>query len=138
MTPFGKFIRKVFEKTSARYYEGPEPPKRIEEHVFEFEKFYPNATREEWRAFATRHASNWYREGYMRGFEHAERHPDPYLSKLPPEFYADQQDPNWRWKPVDLETLRSPLEEDDPLIVDLDTTYAHRHGIPLVDGDDDE
>jgi len=49
----------------------PEPPKRIEEEVALFRVYYPDATVEDWEAFAVRLACNAHRSGFARGFHWA-------------------------------------------------------------------
>ena len=99
MTPVSKFIRNALERILDRYYEGPRAPDRIREMVVGFANECPRATRADWIAFATHHASEFYRAGFIRGSEWAER---DFLTRMPsvrPEEIMDLEDPNWRWHP---------------------------------------
>jgi len=100
MTRFGKWVRNNLEKYLGKYYEGFDAPDRLRAMVIAFANFYPQATRDQWIAFATAHAAESYRSGYMRGYEYIERDPDSWMPDVPPELIADQMDPNWRWNPA--------------------------------------
>ncbi len=77
MTPLARFLSRIAEKVAERYYEGPAAPQRLAEEVQLFRVIYPDATPDEWTAFATRLAGNAYCSGYQRGFEYVERDPNP-------------------------------------------------------------
>jgi hypothetical protein len=77
VTPFARFLSRIAEKITDRYYEGPEEPQRLAEEVRLFRAMYPAASPEEWADFTARLAGNAYRAGYTRGFEYAERDPNP-------------------------------------------------------------
>ena len=116
MTPFKRWLKKAAEKYAASFYEGPEPPQRLADMVTVFANMYPNATRAEWVSFASGHAQECYRSGFVRGYEAFERDDDPEWRHFRPEELADQMDPNWRWQPMPV-VLDLPFErvEDEPL-----------------------
>lgn len=94
MTPVLRLIRRVWETTRSRFYEGPEPPARIVRMVFLFARSHSVASRREWAEFAAILGQECYRTGYVRGAESAERwwrapHPTP-------EEVADLEVPWWR------------------------------------------
>lgn len=95
MTPVAKFFADLKEKLFGRYYEGPAAPQRLRFMVVEFAN-HTRATKEDWVEFATKLAEEAYRTGYQRGFEHAERDPEPYRDDLPPDVVADMLDPDWK------------------------------------------
>lgn len=97
MTPLARFVRRWRERLLGTYYEGPEPPYRLREMVLFFANFKPCATRQEWVEFASHHAAECYRTGYLRGLERAERDPDaqPWMQGDPDEL-ADAMSPGWR------------------------------------------
>lgn len=64
---------KVLEKLAGTFYEGPKPPKRLEERVQLFRLHYPDATPKQWAEFALTFGTNCYREGFARGYEWLER-----------------------------------------------------------------
>lgn len=87
------------EKVIDRFYEGPEPPERLEAEVIAFANAFPNATRAQWVEFASQQSGESYRSGFMRGFENAEREPvDPSVD---PDAIADLLDPTWRDRAYD-------------------------------------
>ena len=92
-TAIAKWVDRVLERDALGA-----APKRLHEVAIAYANACPHATRREWVAFATAHAAEAYRVGYQRGAEHADEAVPPERS-LPPEFYADQLDPNWRWRP---------------------------------------
>lgn len=98
MTPLLKFFRDAAQKALGKFYEGPEPPRRLGELVLAFAEAHPKATRGEWARFAQLHAEEAYRQGYVRGYEYVEREEGFFEGKRPEEL-ADQLDPDWRWRP---------------------------------------
>ncbi len=87
------------EKLFDRFYEGPEPPDRLGDMVIAFANMYPSATRLDWVQFASEHARECYRSGYLRGFEYAEREPDePEVD--PDELMDALEGRAWRDNPV--------------------------------------
>lgn len=113
MTPFTKWVRNAIESWIGTRYEGPQPPKRLEQQVLSFAEFYPKATRAEWVEFATRFAEECYRIGYTRGVEWAERDGEEGTD---PEALMDEIDPDWRSSdPVKLTNPDGvpPEERDD-------------------------
>jgi hypothetical protein len=62
---YQRFAKTVADKTHL----GPHAPPRLAEEVVVFDTLYPDATPEQWRAFATRHAQIAYQDGFRRGFE---------------------------------------------------------------------
>jgi hypothetical protein len=95
MTPLSKWIRDCAEKLARRYYEGPTPPRRIFELVDVFAESFPNATRREWRDFAVRIAGEFYRSGYIRGYEWYMRDADS--STDAPDVLITAHDPDGAW-----------------------------------------
>lgn len=116
MTPLQRWIRGKLEKWAGNFYEGPQPPDRLDAIVLAFVDTYPNATRRQWIDFAREHAREAYRAGYMRGFEYTERDPEGWRPDLPPELLADMIDPSWRWTPMDsgIEQVEDAPVEDVP------------------------
>lgn len=141
MTPFLGWLKRFVEKSFGTWYEGPEPPKRIEDMAIGFANAYPHATREEWAIFAKELARAFYKEGYQRGFEYVERLPiQAHYGKLPPELMTDQVDPDWRWRPVQLVVDKvepyEPPPEDVNEGLDLDVVFAHQQGGEQEESDD--
>lgn len=73
MRPLRTQARELLERMLGRFFEGPDAPERLEEHVELFRKLNPAASSREWASFATRLASTAYQDGYTRGFEWRER-----------------------------------------------------------------
>lgn len=73
MTALGRFLRDTLDRLQRRYYEGPEPPPRLEQEVRIFAATHRDATVDDWKEFATRFAQNAYRDGFTRGHEWAHR-----------------------------------------------------------------
>jgi len=113
VTPAVKWLTRLRDKWLGNFYEGPEPPQRLREIVVVFANLHSRATRAEWLEFAAAHAEEAYRCGYVRGFENAERDPDPI--DVPPERLADQMDPSWRWQPNVLLTDPLGIVQGEPL-----------------------
>jgi hypothetical protein len=84
----------LVEWALGRWYEGPEPPRRLVEHVIEFTNDNPNANRGEWIRFARTLAAESYKLGWSRGYEYAER--GDQFRDVDPETHADILDPGWR------------------------------------------
>lgn len=117
MLPLLTRIRRRLEKMFGVWAEGPEPPERLGQMVTYFANGRPRATRAEWQRFATEHANNAYRAGYLRGYEYTERDPDERdaLSRANPDEVADALFPGWRWtsEPIVLEEPdEEPLNRD--------------------------
>jgi len=68
VTPFLAWLKRTVERAGGRWYEGPEPPARLAQHVALFAENNPRATVSEWAAFAAEHAMNSYRAGWDRGY----------------------------------------------------------------------
>jgi hypothetical protein len=102
LTPFARWWRKVRESLQARYYEGPHPPRRLNEIVLAFANEHPAATRLEWVTFAIEHARETYRTGWVRGMEYTERSPEERtaIRTADPDAAADMLDPDWKWQPA--------------------------------------
>jgi hypothetical protein len=104
------------ERLLARWEEGPDAPLRLGEIVLAFANMYPKATRAEWVRFATLHAAECYRSGYVRGYEHVERLQDMGEMIEMSEAVADRLDPNWRWQPgITLEGKADAVPQDEVL-----------------------
>jgi hypothetical protein len=102
LTPFARWWRKIRDALQARYYEGPQPPRRLNEIVLVFANEHPTATRLEWITFAIEHARESYRTGWIRGMEYTERSPEEQeaIRNADPDAVADGLDPDWRWQPA--------------------------------------
>lgn len=100
MTRLGRILRNAAEKLLKRYYEGPEPPMRLAQQVAEWAWMHPKATRAEWAAFAVRFAHGAYRDGFVRGFEWAERDLDR-LQLGDPERLAELEAHDFVWHSPD-------------------------------------
>lgn len=131
MTRFSRFFRRMFEKWVGAFYEGPEPPDRLGDMVIVFANLHPRATRAQWAKFATEHARECYRSGWVRGMENSER--DEREPEIEPEVMADAMDggawrerpagprmeappdDDWRWmnEPITLEGNPDAIVEDD-------------------------
>ncbi len=119
MTPLVRWFRDVREKLFGRFYDGPQPPERLDKIVVVFSHLHQNATKRDWVEFAIAHARESYRSGWVRGFEHVERDPDEraIIEHADPDVMADALDPDWRWSPeVELsgERLDVPVPEMAP------------------------
>ena len=111
MTPFKKALRRLVEKMVGRFYEGPEPPPRIAEEVIAFRRLYPDASVNEWSAFTQRIAENSYRDGFVRGFEWAERDLDSKPKDDPDVLFEQMQH---AWAPSDDPDVRLAMMLGDP------------------------
>ena len=80
---FGRLLVWFAEKLALRYYEGPEPPRRIAQQVRMFAELHFRVNADEWVQFATQLGEECYRSGYMRGVERSVRDvnlvPEPHL-----------------------------------------------------------
>ena len=119
-------LERFADKMTGRWHEGAEPPARLANYVADFARRYPDATRHEWVMFATKLADECYAAGFRRGFEHAERDPEPGFRRLPPELLADQEDPGWRHpsRRIDDTDMSPPFDrypdEDDGIPIELE------------------
>ena len=66
---FSRWLLRFAERHARRYYEGPEPPRRLAQEVNSFAALHPRATQREWIEFARAQCEESYRSGYIRGFE---------------------------------------------------------------------
>jgi hypothetical protein len=73
MTILGRAVRRLLERLLGRWHEGPRPPRRYQDAARAYRLMRPYAQAEQWEAFAVALAERAYREGWMRGFEWAER-----------------------------------------------------------------
>lgn len=116
MTPAKKWLQKVLEKAASKFYEGPEPPKRIWEQV----RLFKMATRPDdidaWEDFAVEFAQACYRDGWQRGFEWAERDLDA-RPKDDPDVLAEQIRHAWSLSddPKIASALEAGIDPTDPL-----------------------
>lgn len=116
MTRAGRFFRNLVERLLGRYYEGPPPPRRLEEQVRLFAVYYPRATRAEWTEFATRIAATAYRDGFVRGYEWQERGWEG--PRIDPEVLAEERSHDWslaEQHPRLQEVLAQGIDPRDPL-----------------------
>lgn len=91
---FARGLHRLWERVRGRYREGIDAPERLARIVNDFARWYPDATREEWIAFAIAQTAESYRSGYIRGYEHVERIGVKYDPS--PETVADDIMPGWR------------------------------------------
>lgn len=68
-----RWWRRLVDKARGRFYEGPEPPDRLGQMVSVFAAMYPRATVADWIQFASGHAEECYRSGFIRGVEYRTR-----------------------------------------------------------------
>lgn len=107
MTRIMRWFNHMRERWLGQWYEGPEMPERLAQVVVAFANDNRHATRGDWTLFAVEHAREVYRSAYRRGYEYAERDPEP-VSQLPEEIMG-QVDPNWAWNSEPIQ-LQRPLE----------------------------
>lgn len=115
MTPLGKLIRRTTERALGRYYEGPEPPKRLRQVAEEFVATHPKATRSEWLEMAVSLAEAAYKEAYDRGLGWADRDLDRRDPVDDPEALAEIEAHDWDWTggaPTSDETADQSVEGD--------------------------
>jgi hypothetical protein len=67
------WVKRTRERWLGEYYEGPEPPARLAQHVALFAREHPRATVSEWAEFASSHAMSSYRAGWERGYQWSAR-----------------------------------------------------------------
>lgn len=97
-----RFLNKWVEKFTGRFYEGPEPPRRMLEEVRLFRLFYPDAGADEWEIFAATLAANSYKSGFVRGYEWQERgwegpavEPEQVAELLEQDWSLAEENPAW-------------------------------------------
>lgn len=110
MTPIVKTLRNIYERVRGRFYDGPDPPRRLADMVVVFANMHPDATRAQWANFASLHAAECYRSGYVRGYEWCERDLDSRDPDVDPERLMEQMGHGWEW-------MDEPVELDDPDVV---------------------
>ncbi len=133
MTALGRFIRDSIDRLQRRYYEGPEPPPRLEQEARLFAATHRDATADEWKEFAIRFATNAYRDGFTRGQEWAHRlWPGPVDD---PEMLAEIAAHDWTL-PEDriarLEQQPSPVEGISAADAARLQHQLHRAGARLI------
>jgi hypothetical protein len=116
VTRFGRLVRNLIERWLKRYYEGPLPPRRLDQMVVVFANMHPKATRAEWVLFAARHADEAYRTGWVRGFEWCERDLLRRDPQIDPEaaMLMHGMDPEWINNPVDLRDPAAVVQSEQP------------------------
>lgn len=133
MTALGRFIRDSIDRLQRRYYEGPEPPPRLEQEARIFAATHRDATAEDWKEFATRFAQNAYRDGFTRGQEWAHRlWPGP---EHDPEMLAEAAAHDWTLPEEGLRLLErqpSPIEGIGAAEAARLQHQLHRAGARLV------
>lgn len=98
VAPLWKWLRNAWQKRKNVFYEGPEPPKRLEAISDAFAAAHPHATRGQWLEFCKAHADEAYRSGYQRGIEWYHR--DELQSHNDPEEWAEIEGHDWPWEEV--------------------------------------
>lgn len=95
--PFFDWLKRTTERFTGKFYEGPEPPKRIRAMVEAFAATHPKATRAEWLEHSVQLAEECYRSGYTRGFERYDRDPSTRPDEEAIEELAEAQRHDWSW-----------------------------------------
>lgn len=94
MTPLRRKLREWLERFLKRFYEGPRPPARYRDLVLMFRRLNPDATADQWEAFAHGIAESAYQDGYTRGYEWTERDLDA-KPKHDPDVLAELHRHDW-------------------------------------------
>jgi len=93
VTRAGRWLLHLLERFISRYHEGPRAPRRLRDEVLMFRRYRPDATADEWEAFAVALAEGSYEQGFARGYEWLERDwPGPATE---PELLAEQAQHDW-------------------------------------------
>ena len=124
-----RWIKKQCEKSLGEYYEGAKFPDRLKLVVDAFAR-NPKLGVKEWERFARAYGAACYRDGFVRGFENAERDPDEKerLSNLPPEVVADRDAPGWRDSPA-FDANKEPPAVDEAATRSLEDMMSGRSRI---------
>lgn len=112
----GRFFRRLIEKWLGRYYEGPDPPRRIEEELRIWMYLNPDADRETVIGYCGFLLDSSYREGFTRGYEWQERGWGG--PEVDPEVLAELEAQDWSLadsNPRVRRILESGYDEADPL-----------------------
>lgn len=115
MTRFGRMLRNLLERFLGRYYEGPQPPRRLVEEVQLFRIYHPGAGPEEWAQFALAFAANAYRDGFVRGYDWQERGWEGPVAD--PEQLLELESHDWsvaEQNPTVAEALEAGIDPRDP------------------------
>jgi hypothetical protein len=103
MTPLRRWVVRLLERALDRYSEGPNLPARFVSVAEQYRWTVATnrgAETSDWEAFAIGLAASAYRDGYVRGFEAAERWEHPWDRHPSPEDVADAERPGWRETPA--------------------------------------
>ncbi len=122
MTKLVQFLKRTWEKYIGTWYEGPDAPSRLLDLSVDFANRHPLATRMEWVMFATEHAAEAYRQGWLRGYEYVERDRDwhRFVGDADPDSFADTLYPDWRQSaPVELQAPYARVLPQEPNDQDL-------------------
>lgn len=102
MTRGARMFRSLVDRLLRRFYEGPKPPRRYFEEVRIFRHYKPLATAAEWERFVMGLTSRAYQEGWIRGYEWAERSwegpgvdPDRLAEAAAHDWSLADQDARW-------------------------------------------
>jgi len=117
MCLLARFFFKLYQRFRGTFYEGPDPPNRILEETVTFSQLYPDATRKQWIAFTVGLARFFYKAGYLRGFEWAERDISKFPEKSNPILKAAEEDPNWGVMTLEDTPVRDDLQPTEPPVL---------------------
>ncbi len=112
----GRWFRNLIEKFLCRYYEGPDPPRRIAEELQVWLRINPDAERVVIEGYCALLLESAYREGFTRGYEWQERDwPGPAVA---PEVLAEMQAQDYSladYNPRIRRILHDGYDAEDPL-----------------------
>jgi hypothetical protein len=91
MNRVSRWFNDLYQRLRDRYYEGPNPPNRIVQIAELYADTHPRATRGDWIEFASNHAKEAYRAGWVRGFEWRER-------TMRGEIVREVDEADWEWE----------------------------------------
>lgn len=112
----GRWLRNLIEKFLGRYYEGPDPPRRLTEELRVWLYINPDADRSTVEGYVALLLESAYREGFTRGYEWQERDwPGPAVD---PELLAELEQQDYSladYNPRLRRILKDGYDADDPL-----------------------
>jgi hypothetical protein len=113
---FVRWLMRLVEKWMGRYYEGPEPPRRLGEELRLWMALNPDSPREVVQGYATCLLEAAYRDGFVRGYDWQERGWSG--PSIDPEVLAEAQAQDWSLaeaNPRVRRILDAGYDPDDPL-----------------------
>jgi len=111
MVPLKQFIRNVMQRLGGTFYEGPDAPQRIADAVRHFASHKVYVSHDEWLYFATLHAQECYKTGYIRGLEWAERDLDRRDPTTDPDVLLANAEHNWGMQEDSIEIEKNDEDE---------------------------